>query len=396
MTVHLYDVVDQEELAKAIELKHVREQFHPDEPLAILNYTDTCAFDEHWTETTLQCRGLIYNTDNGEIVARPFPKFFNYGQTGAAEIPLDRPVSVTDKADGSLGILYPKPSGGYAIATRGSFASDQAIFATDLYNNRYAATTEVDPDWTTLVEIIAPWNRIVLDYGDTEDLYLLGAVNIESGRILEPAWDSPYIDWHGPRVEMFTYLTLAEALQAEPRVNAEGLVVRQHSNGNMVKIKQADYIALHRILTHTSARTLWEFLAVNACKHLIEKGIHWGSFIGLDPARAAEILAVEGDWTTAILDGVPDEFYTWVRETITRIDNAAASAISEAKDFALRAQMQAGTDRLALFKIIEPHPFNKSIMRMVTGGSDRDLFLKAWRSIEPGIELPFARTEEAA
>ena len=105
MTTHLYDVVDQEDLAHAIELKHVREQFHPSEPLAILNYTELCVYDTHWSPTTLACRGLIYNTDNGEVVARPFAKFFNYGQPGAAVIGLDEVVCVMDKIDGSLGIL---------------------------------------------------------------------------------------------------------------------------------------------------------------------------------------------------------------------------------------------------------------------------------------------------
>lgn len=393
---HIYDVIDCDELRQAIELKHVREQHHPTEPLAILNYTDTCAFDQHWTDTTLQCRGLIYNTTDGEIVARPFPKFFNYGQPGAANIALDAEVEVTDKIDGSLGILYRRPSDGYlAVATRGSFASEQALHATQVFRERYDGFTPL-PEDTILFEIVYPQNRIVLNYGDRDDLVLLGSVEIATGYISNPRVTQNFHGWPGPKADHFGYATLADALAAEPRPNAEGYVIRQRGTDRIVKLKQADYISLHRVLTHTSARTLWEFLAVNACKHLIERDIHWGSFIGLDPARAAEILAVEGDWTATILDGVPDEFYTWVRDTIARISHAAATALSEAHEFALRAQMQAGADRLALFKIIEPHPFNKSIMRMVTGGSDRDLFLKAWRSIEPGIELPFARSEDAA
>jgi hypothetical protein len=44
---------------------------------------------------------------------------------------------VTDKLDGSLGILYPTPDG-HAIATRGAFVSEQALHATELWLDRYA------------------------------------------------------------------------------------------------------------------------------------------------------------------------------------------------------------------------------------------------------------------
>lgn len=61
-------------------------------------------------------------------VLRPLPKFLNHDQPEAPVIALDEPVVVTDKADGSLGIIYPTPDGP-AVATRGSFASDQALHA---------------------------------------------------------------------------------------------------------------------------------------------------------------------------------------------------------------------------------------------------------------------------
>lgn len=294
----LYELLDEDELRAAVEAKHVREQPHPAEPLAILNYTEACVYENGWNETTLQCRGLIYNTATSEVVARPFAKFFNHGQPGAAEIPLDAEVSVTDKADGSLGIVYPLPSGGWAVATRGSFTSEQAVFATKLFNDRYVDAAP-SREWTLLVEIIAPWNRIVLDYGDTEDLYLLGGVHIEGGAILEPDWFNSF-DWPGPKVETFTYSTLAEALGAEPRANAEGYVIRQRSTGAMLKIKQADYIALHKIVTGLSQRTVWQHLA-------------------------------DGLPIDELIKPLPDEFHTWVLEVAHDLNRAVDARHTELK-----------------------------------------------------------------
>lgn len=285
----LYDIVDRDELRAAIEAKHVREQFHPSEPLAILNYTEACVYENGWNDTTLLCRGLIYNTDNGQVAARPFAKFFNYGQPGAAEIPLDADVSVTDKVDGSLGIIYRRPSDGfYAVATRGSFGSDQALHATELLGDRYP-DFEPDTDTTYLVEIVYPENRIVLDYGDQDDLILLGAVDLATGVVDEPAVARGRGGWAGPITETFTYRSLAEALAAAPRANAEGFVVRRTTGrlgaglGDSVKIKQEDYVALHKIVTGLSQRTVWQ--------HLVDG------------------LPIED-----LIMPLPDEFHAWVRE----------------------------------------------------------------------------------
>ena len=369
----LYDLVNQDELRAAIEAKHVREQFHPTEPLAILNYTEACVYENGWNDTTLLCRGLIYNTENGGVVARPFAKFFNYGQPGAAEIPLDASVSVTDKADGSLGILYPLPSGGWAVATRGSFTSEQAVFATELFNTRYADAAP-SPEWTLLVEIIAPWNRIVLDYGDTEDLYLLGAVHIENGSILEPDWFNDY-DWPGPKVQTFTHATLADALAAEPRENAEGLVVRRRSTEEMVKIKQEDYVALHKIVTGLSQRTVWQ--------HLVDG------------------LPIED-----LIMPLPDEFHTWVLEvahelnrTVDRRENELRLAFHDVIADLPHVRFVTGDKRAAKKEfalVAKDHPDAWALFALYDG---KDIRPKLWEAAKPEAFLtPSGRTfgEDAA
>ncbi len=178
-----------------------------------------------------------------------------------------------DKADGSLGILYPVGDG-WAISTRGSFVSEQAIHATRVLNEKYAHVLATDKatgiggysefadyvrEWTFLFEIIYPTNRIVLNYGKMDDLVLLGAVNKVTGHYIGPNPAAAMLIWDGPVVKTFDYNTLSDALGYMSRKNAEGYVVRSHNF--LVKMKQADYLELHRLVTNLTPRTVWAQLA---------------------------------------------------------------------------------------------------------------------------------------
>jgi len=110
---------------------------------------------------------------------------------------LDAQVEVTNKEDGSLGILYPVPSGGYAVATRGSFASDQALWATAWFR-KYADYGYFNPKYTYLFEILASWNRIVLSY-DWEGLVLIGIIDKETGSDVDLPEDPGLLQARSPR-----------------------------------------------------------------------------------------------------------------------------------------------------------------------------------------------------
>lgn len=286
----------------------VRKQVHPEFPeLAIYNYGEEVQFKNRWNNITLACRGLILNQDTGEVVARPWEKFFNLGQMDN-RIDSNAPVEVTDKLDGSLGILYRQPrhpDGGYewAIATRGSFASEQAIHATSVLNTRYAGDI-YDPlaleTHTFLYEIIYPANRIVCNYGDMDDLVLLGAVNKKYGYYCGPDESAAMLGWRGPKTQVWYYDKFTDAISAPDREGKEGYVIR--SGRNIVKLKQADYVALHRIVTNLSPKTVWEMIG-------------------------------EGKSVDDICQGIPDEFYTYV-EDIAHDLRQQSSAIRFSVDIA--------------------------------------------------------------
>lgn len=251
------------ELDQAVIAGDVRLQTHPEFPeLAIYNYTEDVQFRNRWSKITLACRGLILNQNTGEIIARPWEKFFNFGQMDN-RIESTAPVEVTDKMDGSLGILYRRPDTKWAIATRGSFASDQAIHATELLNTKYADLfdkyCELNQENVTLLfEIIYPQNRIVVNYGDMDDLVLLGGVNNSFGYYYGPYDCLGFLSWNGPVTEAWHFDSFVDALSFPDRKGKEGVVIR--SGRNIVKLKQADYVELHRIVTNLSPRTIWEMM----------------------------------------------------------------------------------------------------------------------------------------
>ena len=82
----------------------LHKQIHPTLDLTIWNYSPKVQYERLWDDITLQCRGLVTNS-KGDVVARPFKKFFNYEEHKPEDIPNEDFV-VYEKMDGSLGILF--------------------------------------------------------------------------------------------------------------------------------------------------------------------------------------------------------------------------------------------------------------------------------------------------
>lgn len=251
-------------LTAAIDNGRVTQRKHPTLPLWIYNYSAEVQYDNSWDDVTLNCRGLILD-DNWNIVARPWKKFFNLGQVNLP-IQFDDPVEVTEKMDGSLGILY-STGNSYAISTRGSFESTQAIHATKILLSKYrdwveqngpyqsTGITHVISNYTLLFEIIFPENRIVLNYDGLDDLVLLGMVEKTTGYYYGPKEAYACTQWPGPVVETFKFNTLSGCLQNMSRKGKEGFVAR--SNNFLVKIKEPDYLELHRLVTNITPKNIW-------------------------------------------------------------------------------------------------------------------------------------------
>jgi hypothetical protein len=259
--VSLNDVLPLELLNLHLENGVIRRQVHPDFPeLSVYNYTEQAQFNRIWDAATNVCRGLI--VANGAVIARGFNKFHNLNTAYAPEtleenLPKGVPL-VTTKLDGSLGILF-SYAGGWHVATRGSFASTQAQWATAWYRRHLRSSPASWPEGATPVfEVIYPENRIVVTY-EFEGLVLLGAVDNRTGEELDRRDVESYGRANGLHVVEKFDKSLAECA-AEDVPNEEGYVLT-YSNGVKVKVKFAEYVRLHRILTGLNPKAIWELLA---------------------------------------------------------------------------------------------------------------------------------------
>lgn len=390
-TVYLPDILDQKLFSQMVSEGYVRVQQHPTQPLSIANYAEKTVFNKEWNEVTRQCRGLIYNSQTSEIIARPFQKFFNHNESTAPVIGLNTPVTVTDKQDGSLGILYRDGLDSWAVATRGSFTSDQAEHATALYRRKYWNLFKPLPSITYLFEIIYPENRIVVDYQALDDLVLLGAVDIATGKSIGPDViqdpERSRRPWPGPVTQIFDFGSYKAALSAPPRRGMEGLVVHDHLTDERVKIKQEDYVVLHRLVTGLSARRVHEAM-------------------------------LSGQDLDEFIAPLPDEFHDWVREVAGQIEDkvrianqtidlqwkqvvAECEARSpEDNGWPISISMGMGgvptrAERALFASIASQYSYNWALFSRLDG---KDYQTKLLKLADPGMETPQGRnfTEETA
>lgn len=400
--MRIEDLVDPIDLKLAIEVGDVAAKHHPNLPLSIYNYTPQCQYRRSWTNTTRMCRGLIVS-DDGDVVALSFPKFFTYGDPLAPVIPPDDPVVVTDKVDGSLGILYPTPDGP-AVATKASFFSEQAVHATKLWRDRYSEV-QIPAGVTPLFEIIYPNNRMVVDYHGQDDLVLLGGMQIDTGWFVRADRMAAWMTWPGPVVESYEFATFADALQAPPRDGKEGFVV-QAVDGTRIKLKQDDYLALHRILTSVTARSLWEFLAVEACwdyakpKEGKTPADYLEAKLHLDRRRIEQCHATE-NWKEAFLQNVPAEFEAWMNKIVEELTAAAKAAYTRvARDYG-SAVVASGLDFDEVKKPENRYKFIKAAQdvsvenwRLAVTMLDGNEFMTwSWLQCYPDHEKPFTVEE---
>lgn len=247
-----------------VDLGYIKINKHPEnENIVILNYTDFTTYERRWNNETMTSRGLILDLtdakDNGiiYILAKPFDKFFNYGENLDYEKDIDfsRVEYVTEKMDGSLGISY-FFNNEIRFATRGSFASDQAIKATQIWFDKYAKNFPMhaypQAPYTMLVEIIYPENRIVVNYGQEEELVMLGVRSVAEYVTIVDEVSYDILEMFGEKVGMrvtpknnFTIETMME-MKKSISANEEGWILKFHNNKRL-KIKGDEYCQVHRI-----------------------------------------------------------------------------------------------------------------------------------------------------
>lgn len=353
--------VDWDVLNDYIENNLIVANKHPEYDIWILNYSPKTQSKRVWDDYTLACCGLIIDAD-GNILARPFKKFFNVEEHDPKDIDLSKGYEIYEKMDGLLIILfYYKPRMTWIVASRGSFISEQSIEAKRMIDSK--TYDYLDYHLTYLFEVIYPENRIVVNYGDMNELVLLGVVKTKTGD--ELSHDS--MKYHYSRyftiVKKYGISNVGNLMELKKleEDNREGFVVK--IGDDRFKVKFTEYVRLHGVLTNVSNIVIWEHLKNNY------------------------------DFD-ALFDRVPDEFYEWLKKTIKMLQNNFneierlalkefiriyhINQIINRKEFAAEAVKT--NYRSILFRLYDRRPYDEIIWKEV-----RPVFTKPFKD---GYELP--------
>lgn len=356
----LQDYLDMSEFNRLFAAGYINQRKHPTLPLFIYNYGPDAQFDQHWPHEVCACRGLIVDGDSN-IISRPMYKFFNLGQgstildyeggavayvtsketpaiVATEDVMVDAnyltnlvrlhtaPLTITRKMDGQMGVLW-NYGDQWGIATRGSFESDGAKFATEKWQKfvKYGAAQDFVPKgWTLIFEIIAKHLRIVIPY-EWEGLCLLTAVNNETGEEMDyeqlhELWVnlnsySKTLDADGNKIPGKPWCRIVEKFDIDietakndKSMEEEGYVVSVNRSSMppvKAKVKLAEYLRLHKILCNVTPQMIWGALAYPA-----------DQWLGTDSWMDRKTKEVH---TTL---PVPSEFAQWVRQWQRGIINA--------------------------------------------------------------------------
>jgi len=390
--MYIGELLDMKQLREDMANRKISVNYHPTLPLAILNYTNECMFENYWSEAVKICRGLIVETLGADrnheiipeatVVARPFRKFFGLDHAGQEDssfvnLPQVTPV-VTEKVDGWLGILweYHDKTGTphWGIASRGSFTSPGAQFGTEKLRKmiKYGAIHEFPKGYTPVFEIIFKAGRIVIRY-PFEGLILLGCVNIETGEdlsydVLRDVWAkiasySAGVPWI--RLVHAHNMTLNECL-ADKRLDREGYVLSFPRPGTYpikVKVKLEEYKRLHKLITGVTAQQIWEEMA-NPTKQMLQEPVpaHYRDWVMAHQDRfnrtfASSLLNIMG-----VVEKTPRAIY-------------AVNNNEDLKDHTVRSEVIAALQA--------SDPINAGLAMMIMEGKVTEVFHAIWTPIRP-------------
>jgi RNA ligase len=201
-----------------------------------------------------ECRGLIFDTETGNLISHPYHKFFNAGEkeeTQLNKINLYEPHIVLEKLDGSMIRPIPTPEG-FRLGTKAGI-TDVAMNAEVFVADKPHYARFINKCLLINVNPIFEWcsrkNRVVIDY--PEDNLILTAMRYnDTGFYLDYEVMKNYADaWNIPVVQAVDGLAVQNielfVKQVREWEDDEGVVVR-FDNGHMCKVKADDYVLRHK------------------------------------------------------------------------------------------------------------------------------------------------------
>lgn len=311
---------------------------HPDLPLLVANYTAKTHHREHWTGVTEMCRGLVIDSKSN-VVSRPLKRF---GHLGKYNIPKEKPL-IYDKVDGSL-IIVSTYQNQRIVNSRSSFDNQHVALA-----NKLLQDWMPEEGYTYCFELIHPEVRIVCDYGKKEALVLLAKIQTSTGN--EILLDDVE-DWDGDKAAQKALNWPLEALDTWD--GSEGYVLYWPDDGIRAKVKHAEYVRLHGLLTGITSKTIYDTLK-------------------------------EGKNLDELRENVPDEFLDWL-DAKAEILQDEYRIIYEEAQIAFEHLEVFYHDRAAFSLAIRDSPLRSVLFAILDGRNPAKLI---WKLIDPPKDRPY-------
>lgn len=334
--------------------------------LTVWCYTRSCQYDKMWDDYTKLARGIVTDAE-GNVVSRPFTKFFNLGEMQEMEsLPWSEPVEVTEKIDGSL-IIVSFYEGKMVVNTKGSFNSEQAEFARKWIEKNLSEWVEMmelvndNIPCTYLFEAIYPDDRKVVDYGSKKALVLLAIIQTDSGRELSyemlQVWGERWGVEVAPRHDSSKIEELLNAMKYRKAAEGEGVVIHFTESNLRVKVKGDEYKRVHRMLSRLSEKRVIENLN-DVCTG------------GINTINA----------------GLPDEFYPDIRQMTREAMIAYNNVIVEAAGMIPELRCRFSTRKeQAAFMMSDPE--RREMMGIVFDLMDgKDCTMAVWKKVKQAFK----------
>lgn len=300
-----------------------------------------------------ECRGLKFDLD-GNLIARPLHKFFNYGQK-LITYDWSQPHQIMTKLDGSM-VHTALINGEIRLCTRMGI-TDQALEAekllTDDHRNRLKKTkTPV----TLIFEFTSPDNRIVIEY-DKPQLTLLAVRHNEHGGYLArssliglaAAMNIPLVEVHDIRLGDDNIEEIREKT-----TGIEGYVV-SWADGTRVKIKTDEYTQMHRAVSYFDRENMILPVVLDRqCDDL---------YPALSEDRANKLRDYEDD--------VMNEFFNYVRNVKDAYYSYIENEFPTRKEYAVwvNASVEQGL-RAAYFAAIDDKDIEEAVKKCIIRNPD--------------------------
>ena len=195
-----------------------------------------------------------------------FSKFTNWGEN-PDNFPVPNSLkntTIVEKLDGSL-LIVSKYKGNIILRTRGTVDATaldngyeleifrekylpklKSFMTPDIINNPEGPDTW---DSTWLFEWVSPNNKIVINYGDSPEWYLVGKILHEDYSLASQMALDDLAGWAGfKRPESYTFPSIDDLMKnVEQWKGKEGVVIYSDNDQSLHKIKGLWYLALHRM-----------------------------------------------------------------------------------------------------------------------------------------------------